>query len=420
MALKRPNERKSRMDKRLSASERKELEEAIQEIQKLSRKADKLFWANITAPLTLAESLARMTKEELSDIRNLLGIPGLSTLKKQELIDALGVQILNAMPYFLFKLDETRYKILKKIAAQGGSGYVELELEQIAYFRERALLFSGTSGGKKTLVMPQEVVQLIKQFDSTSYRAIVRRNTEWIKLVQGMLYYYGVVDHANLSQLMRQQCGPQADMNDFINVMEEAEAYYMTFEITIQGFALLEVLDVERVEEEQALRAQVPYYPFTKAQLLQAGEPDYVHRDMNYEALVAFIQANYDISNAEADDIVQECVVDFQMGETPNDSMPHLQETLEIETIELFQGFMDHLVPLYNNTKQWDLKGYAPSELSSLRSNVAPMLAPKTSPFGPPNGGKGKLISFTTKKEVGRNDPCPCGSGKKFKKCCGG
>ena len=22
-------------------------------------------------------------------------------------------------------------------------------------------------------------------------------------------------------------------------------------------------------------------------------------------------------------------------------------------------------------------------------------------------------------KNVGRNDPCPCGSGKKFKKCCG-
>jgi preprotein translocase subunit SecA len=22
-------------------------------------------------------------------------------------------------------------------------------------------------------------------------------------------------------------------------------------------------------------------------------------------------------------------------------------------------------------------------------------------------------------KKIGRNDPCPCGSGKKFKKCCG-
>jgi SWIM/SEC-C metal-binding protein len=24
-----------------------------------------------------------------------------------------------------------------------------------------------------------------------------------------------------------------------------------------------------------------------------------------------------------------------------------------------------------------------------------------------------------TDKKVGRNDPCPCGSGKKYKKCCG-
>ncbi|MBN2125981.1 MAG: SEC-C domain-containing protein [Deltaproteobacteria bacterium] len=25
----------------------------------------------------------------------------------------------------------------------------------------------------------------------------------------------------------------------------------------------------------------------------------------------------------------------------------------------------------------------------------------------------------TAEKKVGRNDPCPCGSGKKYKKCCG-
>jgi preprotein translocase subunit SecA len=25
----------------------------------------------------------------------------------------------------------------------------------------------------------------------------------------------------------------------------------------------------------------------------------------------------------------------------------------------------------------------------------------------------------TTHPKVGRNDPCPCGSGKKYKKCCG-
>ncbi|WP_438265884.1 SEC-C metal-binding domain-containing protein, partial [Blautia wexlerae] len=24
-----------------------------------------------------------------------------------------------------------------------------------------------------------------------------------------------------------------------------------------------------------------------------------------------------------------------------------------------------------------------------------------------------------TNKKIGRNDPCPCGSGKKYKNCCG-
>ena len=32
--------------------------------------------------------------------------------------------------------------------------------------------------------------------------------------------------------------------------------------------------------------------------------------------------------------------------------------------------------------------------------------------------GKGTPIVRTTPK-IGRNDPCPCGSGKKYKKCCG-
>ena len=45
------------------------------------------------------------------------------------------------------------------------------------------------------------------------------------------------------------------------------------------------------------------------------------------------------------------------------------------------------------------------------------------------NSNQGKYITSTKtndqltakkilKKETGRNDPCPCGSGKKYKKCC--
>ena len=35
------------------------------------------------------------------------------------------------------------------------------------------------------------------------------------------------------------------------------------------------------------------------------------------------------------------------------------------------------------------------------------------------NHGEGTVRKPVTSKKVGRNDPCPCGSGKKYKKCCG-
>ena len=34
-------------------------------------------------------------------------------------------------------------------------------------------------------------------------------------------------------------------------------------------------------------------------------------------------------------------------------------------------------------------------------------------------GEKPKPKVIAKSEKVGRNDPCPCGSGKKYKKCCG-
>lgn len=35
------------------------------------------------------------------------------------------------------------------------------------------------------------------------------------------------------------------------------------------------------------------------------------------------------------------------------------------------------------------------------------------------SGSELKSAPVEKKEKVGRNDPCPCGSGKKYKKCCG-
>ena len=59
-----------------------------------------------------------------------------------------------------------------------------------------------------------------------------------------------------------------------------------------------------------------------------------------------------------------------------------------------------------------------------FRVNIVKKKAPARPPLvagvaGMAAAGAGTKKPLKAGKHVGRNDPCPCGSGKKFKKCCG-
>jgi len=49
---------------------------------------------------------------------------------------------------------------------------------------------------------------------------------------------------------------------------------------------------------------------------------------------------------------------------------------------------------------------------------VVTLNARRLANYLPMQGIDSRMSSASTKK-VGRNEPCPCGSGKKYKKCCG-
>ena len=58
-----------------------------------------------------------------------------------------------------------------------------------------------------------------------------------------------------------------------------------------------------------------------------------------------------------------------------------------------------------------------PTFLLHAKVNVEPVEAKKPVMFT--NAGEGKTQQKSNKPLVGRNEPCPCGSGKKYKNCCG-
>ncbi|HZK01974.1 MAG TPA: SEC-C metal-binding domain-containing protein [Anaerovoracaceae bacterium] len=71
---------------------------------------------------------------------------------------------------------------------------------------------------------------------------------------------------------------------------------------------------------------------------------------------------------------------------------------------EQMMTLLNHIMKANNNTRFWKNNGYSPKELSEIRSKQPSNVTP---------------FPIAQARDVGRNDPCPCGSGKKYKKCCG-
>ncbi len=80
-------------------------------------------------------------------------------------------------------------------------------------------------------------------------------------------------------------------------------------------------------------------------------------------------------------------------------------------TVEQVKRFRDLANSMYQNLPNPFLRGWKPAEVENppeLPDELPRFIRLKT-----------ETVDLTKKPKVGRNDPCPCGSGKKYKKCCG-
>jgi hypothetical protein len=72
---------------------------------------------------------------------------------------------------------------------------------------------------------------------------------------------------------------------------------------------------------------------------------------------------------------------------------------------EQSKDFLNLIVSAKNHTRIWENKGYTPEELYNI--NKKEQLS------------KPQEVTINTPRKPGPNEPCPCGSGRKYKKCCG-
>ena len=253
-------------------------------------------------------------------------------------------------------------------------------------------------------VMPKEVRAAFQVLEQTSFPA------EWDRLELLRTYaraateLYGVIRLSDFIEIFNQQnaepateselCKAIAIENDISPILVEED--YLFREI---DFDDAEWEEIENIVHEADNK---PRFIPPADEMLMYGEPGYFP-----ETLQRIEAENYLISlgikEVESSDLLLEIEGMFQSKDWKlNDLTRHTSEVTAQMTKEQVNRLFHLLMEMSNNTRTWFNGGYTPNEIRTLMGEE-----PKN--HAPP------IIRI----KVGRNEPCPCGSGRKYKHCCG-
>lgn len=387
-----------------------EYERVMQDLDKYIVKEYKKLWGKLQVPCTLEEALDSMTKEDLHHICRKREIPRYSSLNKPALVSLLHENILET-PKALFPLwDQTQLEMINRLTYETSiEADDDMEPQQLEVLRRGGLVFTGTSEeGVPSIFMPEEVRNALLQHPvDNELQQIIDRNTEWVNLTHGLLLGYGALTMDAFFEKIRYYLEGHPPMAYF-HVLSEAREFYNFFQFypDLDAAVISDLVGPEFILEEQELRQDVSFYPFTKEELIEAGAPGYMDRNPFFLKLTNYLQEKHGLDQELADVLADESTMYLRESADLAFIMEEMATEIKIAGLEEATELMDILVELSNNTRQWILKGYTPIELRE-EAQMNPL---------PP---KDNVVPFVKKEKIGRNSPCPCGSGKKYKKCCG-
>ncbi|MGC4377670.1 SEC-C metal-binding domain-containing protein [Fictibacillus sp. Mic-4] len=406
----------NRMDKKTRNQLLKALENAKTHHRQLEIRREQRLWKKIELPCKLYTILRSLTKNELDVIRKNLNLRGMSSLKKDELARELERAIPICFKLVLSVFDQERYELIRKIIKNSGVLPIddEFPISKIESLMGYGIIFPVIKKEKKILTIPTELCVEFEHIDDTELQEKIRRNTEWILLTHGLLYYYGVLNTSKILDRIRSLTEQKVEIGEYLHVIHTASDYYDQVRFSNGYLKDHRIFDEKKIIDQHKMRSDIDYYPFSKKQLLKAGVPGYIEKTPAMKKFLRFLLEHYDLTAGETDEIAIQMNNIIHMDLEPSMMFQYLQSRLEFPSFEFVQQLTEKMMDVYNNSHMWVLKGYTPAELSKKeKTHLNPV---PSEPFG--QAGTGTKERGNSRK-IGRNDPCPCGSGKKYKKCCG-
>ena len=363
----------------------------------------------------LIDVLMSLTKTELDDIRINLGVGGTSSLKKQELADALAGAILNFAPNWLANIENEQYELLNKIVQSETciKGDI-ITPSQVDYLNSIGIVFSGSKDKEHYLFIPEELKEIFKNINNKSFKKKVLLNNETVRLATGILFYYGYLDYEHLYEMLTTMINKkEISLERFVGVLINGSCWQDEI-ITLEfGAQHINVVNLEELIETQLEWSKEEFRPLSYEEIYQAGQPGYVVKNQQYLQMEKFLAEKLNVSAEEVNGFMQDIIIMIMNEETSAFIFDYMQDMIAIPNQKIAKQLSLLLLELYNSVNIFKLKGYTLNELDKMMGKTAKGLVVSKA------RGKDNVIRVSFgEKTAGRNEPCPCGSGKKYKKCC--
>ncbi len=371
--------------------------------------------AIIGEPMTsLSEILLSLTKTRLSALASVHSITGRSKMKKEELAEALSDYVTNTehLSSMLLQMDGAEWSLFETLLQESSVQDNTIPYGDYAFLLDRGLVFSFFSEGQLHLIMPEEIRDAIRKADLPALKQQHGQHQLAYQYIVAASHLYGAVKVDKLLEIYNDQNEQALSAEELLNEVNEAigrgENLLLHSGYIVNSY-LLHDLDEQKINDWIAKVEGKPYYVPEQEELLRYADETYFEMTPQLSALQQYVLREL----CKDQETVEYLIDDLQLACAKGSSIQDLIYEFESRKINFknplqAQQTIQLLTEVYNHTRMWANNGHTLVELQAIADGVKPELV--------------KLVNISaadTVPKVGRNEPCPCGSGLKYKKCHG-
>ncbi len=414
--------------------------------------------------MLLREYLTEYTKEELLDQARSFEIRKCSGLRKADLIDTIvdtfcTEEMLRSRLACLTKeqMDLFRKACISPTAFSVNEVVDAMKLYRywIGYFEEPTDRFC----------VFEDVGVAFSKVDDESFRRKQCRKGWMVKCIHFFIQYYGIAPIEVIYEMYRQKV--KCSIDEMIEMLWEmpvdiVESCLFTMDrIGMKGwpkenplysekgiFVHLQLFEDEELDYLLRQQKDKDFYIPSAQQIDEICRIGYEASSSEYKKLESFFIKKLRLPYEQAVTWCLQVWANSYEGESPLKIINKMTEAnIEFEE-KMINELLELVMAAHNNTRMKENRGYKPSEMarkmpidkmptivpaSSKAAAILMDAAPQLQAMGVPVDLNGNTdVIHTTmfprglseepirvEKKIYPNDPCPCRSGKKYKKCCG-